>query len=309
MAPATALAMLRPTALVLARGAIGRCRAKQARPVEALGVRGRGLRQTRPVPDGVVQSGHIRLRGGRRTTQPLQAAAGVGEEDTAVSDALRALPLAAGVFGIVATLGNRIFSGIAPVVDASSSQSRADVLAIGLSAVLILTGLQWLSVKPKTPVAVELNGTPYDYIAAGLPEGASSELLWAYESLSEASNVKAMVVMYGGRCVFHKGAGKAGATPGQAEPGEMCQQVMRSGRGNYVANLTPYPGRFEFFGFLPSKTQSIILQPLGNQGVLVVASDTPRSFTSIDQAWISTLAEKIEVTLSEDATTSSSPSA
>lgn len=39
---------------------------------------------------------------------------------------------------------------IAPVVDASSSQSRADVLVIILSAVLLLTGLQWLALKPKT---------------------------------------------------------------------------------------------------------------------------------------------------------------
>ena len=43
---------------------------------------------------------------------------------------------------------------IAPVVDASSSQSRADVLGILLSAVLLLTGLQWLALKPKIPEAV-----------------------------------------------------------------------------------------------------------------------------------------------------------
>ena len=43
---------------------------------------------------------------------------------------------------------------IAPVVDASSSQSRADVVVIGLSAVLVLTGLQWLSLRPKPLVAV-----------------------------------------------------------------------------------------------------------------------------------------------------------
>lgn len=43
---------------------------------------------------------------------------------------------------------------VAPVVDASSSQSRADVLIIGLSAVLVLTGLQWLSLRPKPLVAV-----------------------------------------------------------------------------------------------------------------------------------------------------------
>ncbi len=39
-------------------------------------------------------------------------------------------------------------------MDASSAQSRADVLVIGLSAVLVLTGLQWVSLKPKPLVAV-----------------------------------------------------------------------------------------------------------------------------------------------------------
>ena len=34
-------------------------------------------------------------------------------------------------------------SQIAPVVDASSAQSRADVVVIFMSAVLLLTGLQW----------------------------------------------------------------------------------------------------------------------------------------------------------------------
>lgn len=38
---------------------------------------------------------------------------------------------------------------IAPVVDASSSQSRADVLGIIMSAILLLTGLQWLALKAK----------------------------------------------------------------------------------------------------------------------------------------------------------------
>lgn len=235
-----------------------------------------------------------------------KVAASSVEDESGVADTLRAAPLAAGAVGILATLGNRIFSGIAPVVDASSSQSRADVLVIALSAVLVLTGLQWLSLKPKTPVAVELSGTQYDFVAEGLPAAAAAELNWAHQSLTEASGVKAVVVMHRGQCVFHRGAGRSGATPGSAEPGEMCQRVMESGRGNYIANLTPYPGRFEFFGYLPSNTQAIILQPLGTEGLMVAATDAPRSFTSIDQAWISTLAEKIEVTLSEDGSDGSS---
>jgi hypothetical protein len=44
-----------------------------------------------------------------------------------------------GGFGFLGVLANRTFSDLAPVVDASSSQSRADVLAIVMSAILFLT--------------------------------------------------------------------------------------------------------------------------------------------------------------------------
>jgi hypothetical protein len=67
------------------------------------------------------------------------------------ADLFRALPLYAGGVGVASLLLNRALSGIAPVVDASSSQSRADVLGIVLSAVLLLTGLQWLSLKVTRP--------------------------------------------------------------------------------------------------------------------------------------------------------------
>eukprot|EP00879_Flechtneria_rotunda_P015530 GHRR01016241.1.p1 GENE.GHRR01016241.1~~GHRR01016241.1.p1 ORF type:complete len:184 (+),score=38.41 GHRR01016241.1:206-757(+) len=62
---------------------------------------------------------------------------------------VRSLPLWAGTLGFVSLLANRTLSGIAPIVDAGSSQSRADVLGILLSAVLLLTGLQWLALKSK----------------------------------------------------------------------------------------------------------------------------------------------------------------
>lgn len=57
-----------------------------------------------------------------------------------------------------------------PALVASSSQSRADVATICIAAVLGLTGLQWLSLKPKTPQTVTLDGTPVMYIADGVEE-------------------------------------------------------------------------------------------------------------------------------------------
>ena len=75
---------------------------------------------------------------------------------------------------------------IAPVVDASSAQSRADVLAIGLSAVLLLQGLQWLSLAPKPVTAVPPDADFVEWLDPALPAAARLELEWcatAFRSL------------------------------------------------------------------------------------------------------------------------------
>lgn len=64
------------------------------------------------------------------------------------------------------------------MVSASSSQSRADVLVIFLSAVLVLTGLQWLSLKPKAPVQVELDGLVVEHLDGALSQKATAEIRW-----------------------------------------------------------------------------------------------------------------------------------
>jgi hypothetical protein len=65
-------------------------------------------------------------------------------------------------------------------VDASSSQSRADVLGIVMSAVLLLTGLQWLSLKARPVEAVAQDGVALAWVdpKARLPEAAAKEMEW-----------------------------------------------------------------------------------------------------------------------------------
>jgi hypothetical protein len=93
---------------------------------------------------------------------------------------VRLVPLVAGGAGIAAVLVNRVVSGVAPVVSASSSQSRADVLIIVMSAVLLLTGLQWLSLRPRDPEEVELDGSQVSFMLPSLETSAAmaSELVW-----------------------------------------------------------------------------------------------------------------------------------
>ncbi|MEW5301669.1 MAG: hypothetical protein WDW36_004514 [Sanguina aurantia] len=209
----------------------------------------------------------------------------------------RALPLYTGIAGITTLLFNRVFSGIAPVVDASSSQSRADVLGIVMSAVLLLTGLQWIAIKAKALVTVPIEGAPIDFINATikLPPGAVEELEWAWTSLSKATRARSLVLMYQDQVVLFKGVIQPGVKPPSALPGDICKKAMSSGQGNYLANLVLYPGRKEFTAFLPEATQGVAVQPVGSQGVLILGTDTVRGLSRLDQAWLAAVAGKLEV--------------
>lgn len=212
---------------------------------------------------------------------------------------VRSLPLWGGAVGFVGLLANRAISGIAPVVDASSSQSRADVLGIVMSAVLLLTGLQWLSLKARPVEAVAQDGVPLEYVddKARLPEAAVKEMQWAWDALSSTSRVTSLVVIYQGCNVFHYGLARPGHTPGGAKAGDVATKAMTSEKGNYLANLVLYPGRLEFVDYLPETTQGVVVQPIGSQGVMVLGTDTQRGISRLDQSWIAIIADKMEVTL------------
>lgn len=55
-------------------------------------------------------------------------------------------------------------------------------------------------------------------------------------------------------------------------------------------------GRVEFEEVLPASTSCAIIAPIGSRGVLIAGGDTQRGFGRIDQAWISTIADKLDDT-------------
>jgi hypothetical protein len=103
----------------------------------------------------------------------------------------------------------------------------------------------------------------------------------------------------GGRCVAHLGAGRAGVPPGSAGVGPVAARALEARAGTYLASLALYPGgQAEFGGFLPSGTAGVLVAP-GAAGrlALVLATDTPRGFGRLDQAWAADLADKVEAGL------------
>ncbi|GAQ90546.1 hypothetical protein KFL_006530120 [Klebsormidium nitens] len=220
---------------------------------------------------------------------------------------VRALPLIAGGVGGLLVVLNRAVSGIAAVADASSAQSRADVLVLVLAATLLLTGLVWRSIRSRPTVSVELDGVPCLRVSPSLPKAAKGELLWAWDLLQRATRCRALVVIYRNKVALQAGAARASERADEAAEidaselvrGKISSAVLRAGKANYFANLALFPGRFEFLGFLPENTQGLIVQPLGDEGLLLAATDTVRGFVPKDQAWIATLGEKLDTTLQD----------
>ncbi|OAE18973.1 hypothetical protein AXG93_461s1140 [Marchantia polymorpha subsp. ruderalis] len=235
------------------------------------------------------------------------------------AETVRSVPLFVGGGSLAAILLNRAFSGISSIADASSNkvhvafmkdvnsaQSRADVLALALSATVVLTGLVWKSIdsKPQSPVA--LNGVECLRIASFLQADVVRELIWSWDSLEKATTATTMVVLYRNSCILQAGLAAESRDQGVPEivdvdgvlKGSLYKAVKDSKKQNYLANLALYPGRFEL-SFLPSNTQAAILQPLGDDGILILGSNTLRGFGPNDQGWIVALGEKLDSALAD----------
>jgi hypothetical protein len=197
---------------------------------------------------------------------------------------LRLLPLGAGALGGTLLLVNRLFTP-----DLSSSQSRSDALGVILSALLILTGLLWQRVQPRSPDGVILEGEEGFELSPNLAESLKTELAWASHILLTNTITGSIVVYYQGETILRRGVL---AKIGTVEPGTIVQRVLDKQKAVYLVDLKVYPGRIEFT-YLPENTQGVICQPIGKQGVLILSASAPRSYTKQDEAWIAAIADKL----------------
>ncbi|MBD2607909.1 cofactor assembly of complex C subunit B [Scytonema hofmannii FACHB-248] len=201
---------------------------------------------------------------------------------------LRRLPIVVGGLGAILLLINRLFT-----TELTQSQSRGDVLGVILSAVLILTGLIWQQVQPRSPETVELIGEEGFILASDLPEAVKTELAWASHLLLTNTVTRSLIVFSQGKVLLRRGIL---APKSEVTPGPILKRVLETQKAIYLVALKVYPGQIEF-DYLPENTQGVICQPIGNQGVLILAANSPRSYTKQDEKWIAGIADKLAVTL------------
>ncbi|HLP90019.1 MAG TPA: cofactor assembly of complex C subunit B [Nostocaceae cyanobacterium] len=207
---------------------------------------------------------------------------------------LRLLPLVVGGLGAVLLLINRLLTP-----ELTNYQARSDALGVILSAILILTGLIWQQVQPRSPESVELIGEEGFVLAENLPETVKTELAWASHLLLTNTVTRSLVIYYQGKVLLRRGILSPKA---EVTPGVILNRVLETKKPVYLVALKVYPGKIEF-DYLPENTQGVICQPIGDKGVMILGANAPRSYTKQDENWISGIADKLAVTLSAETTT------
>jgi hypothetical protein len=201
---------------------------------------------------------------------------------------LRQMPIVVGVLAGTLLLVNRLMTA-----DLTGSQSRSDALGVILSALLILTGLLWQRVQPRSPDSVILAGTEGFELDEALPDAVRTELAWASHLLLTNTATRSLLLWYDNRVLLRRGIlGRESLT----QPGVIVQRALKTQKPIYLVKLQLYPGKIEF-DYLPENTQGVICQPLGDRGILILGANAPRSYTRQDEIWIEGIAAKLDNSL------------
>jgi len=204
---------------------------------------------------------------------------------------VRLIPLIAGAIGSVLLLINRLTT-----VELTPSQARSDVVGVILSGMLALVWLIWQQVQPVPPDTVTLIGKEGLEFAPDLSDPVKIELAWASHLLLTNTVTKSLVVYYKDRVLLRRGILGLNS---EVNPGIIVKRVLENQKPVYLVNLNLYPGKVEF-DYLPENTQGLICQPMGKEGVLILAANVPRSYTKQDENWIEGIADKLGNTLDQE---------
>ena len=128
--------------------------------------------------------------------------------------------------------------------------------------------------------------------ADGLPQPLAQELGWGSQMLLTATPAASLLLYWRGRTVLRRGV----LADAAFIPGAICARAWSTGKAIGLVNLKLYPGRQEFVG-LPEGIPALIVQPIGTEGVILLAGWSPRCFSRSDEAWLEGWSLKLRTAL------------
>ena len=116
----------------------------------------------------------------------------------------------------------------------------------------------------RAPVTVALAGEPVLFTHPALSPAADAELRWAWAALQATTRAGAAAVFFRGARAMQAGVAPAPAAacaaPEAPPLGPICARAVATGTGDYLANIGLYPGRVEFYPFMPNNAQARALR-------------------------------------------------
>lgn len=184
----------------------------------------------------------------------------------------------------------------APLVQPALQRSSA--LGALLSVGLMLVGVLWTRLAPVAPARVNLQGEEGLLLRGDLADAVQAELSWGSRLLLTATPAAVVVVVWNGELLLRRGLCLSPDDQTPMNPGPICLQALERGRAIHLVDLKHYPGRDEFTALLP-ELPSVLIQPLGSQGLLLVGGWSARCFSRADLGWCEGWADRLTAALQE----------
>ncbi len=204
---------------------------------------------------------------------------------------LRSIPariaLAGGVLGLLLTVVNQ-WSGLPAGEPMAPALERAGVLASLLAVVLMLVGLLWERIEPVAPQRVALAGREGLDLAADLPPDLRRELAWGSQMLLTATPAATLLLLWRGRLLLRRGL----LSEERFVAGSICRKALAQGRAISLVDLRLYPGRAEFTPVL-ADLPAVLIQPIGEEGLLLLGGWSARCFGRSDLLWVEGWARRL----------------
>jgi hypothetical protein len=165
---------------------------------------------------------------------------------------------------------------------------RASVLAALLAVGLMLVAVLWTRAVPDAAGRADLQGEEGLELAPGLPPALLEDLGWGSQMLLTASPAAVVLVLWRDTVLLRRGL--LARTPFQ--PGPICARALERGQAISLVNLGLYPGRAEFDSLLPG-LPAVLIQPVGDQGLVLLGGWSPRCFSRSDLIWVEGWARRL----------------
>ena len=203
-----------------------------------------------------------------------------------------------GVVALALVVANQ---GLAPEVN--PPLERAAVLASLLAVGLMLVGVLWTRALPEASIRAELTGDQGFVLRGDLPNSLSRELAWGSHMLLTASPAAVVMVIWGGDLLLRRGL----LSSAPFLPGAICQRAIEKQSAISLVDLKLYPGRQEFDALLPD-LPSVLVQPLGADGLVLLGGWSVRCFSRSDLAWVDGWSAKLKAELEGQSNVIENPS-